>query len=81
MIIRTTELRAAGLRVGEPELKRVPTGFDKDRPHGEALRRRGFAAWIDVVDPTFAIEPNLVKRMIESFQQLLSVFRLLSQVA
>ena len=43
LIQLTTDFRAAVMRVGEPELKRVPSGFDKDHPHGEALRRKGFA--------------------------------------
>lgn len=81
LIQLTTDVRAAGLRVGEPELKRVPTGFDKDHPHGEALRRKGFAAWIDVADSAFVTEPNLAKRATGLFDQIMPVFRLLSQVA
>lgn len=81
LIQLTTELRAAGIRVGEPELKRLPAGFDKDHSHGEALRRKGFAAWIDVSDPTFVTEPNLVKRAIERYDQVMPVFRLLSRMA
>ncbi len=81
LIQLTSDLRAAGLRVGEPELKRVPSGFQKDHPQAEALRRKGFAAWIDVTDPAFAIEPNLVERTTRRFDQLMPVFRLLSQVA
>ncbi len=81
LIRLTTELRAAGMRVGEPELKRVPSGFDKGHPHGEALRRKGFAVWIDVADPAFVTEPNLVKRATETFNKIMPVFRLLSQVA
>ena len=80
LIQLTTDFRAAGLRVGEPELKRVPSGFDKGHPHGEALRRKGFAAWIDVSDPAFVTEPNLAKRATGLFDQIMPVFRLLSQV-
>ena len=78
LIQLATELRAAGIRIGEPDLKRVPTGFDKDHPHAAALRRKGFAAWIEMPDPTFAIERNLVKRTTKLFDQLMPVFRLLS---
>ena len=81
LIQLTTDFRAAGARVREPELKRVPSGFDKDHPHGEALRRKGFAVWIDVADPAFVTEPNFVKRASELFDQIMPVFRLLSQVA
>ncbi|MEL6103816.1 MAG: DUF2461 domain-containing protein [Pseudomonadota bacterium] len=81
LIQLTTDFRAAGFRVGEPELKRVPSGFNKDHPHGEALRRKGFAVWIDVADPTFVTKPNFVKRATGLFCQIMPVFRLLSQVA
>ncbi len=81
LIQLTTELRAAGIRIGGPDLKRVPTGFDKDHPHAAALRRKGFAAWIDMPDPSFAIERNLVRRTTKLFEQLMPVFRLLSQLA
>ena len=81
LIQLTTDLRAAGVRVREPELKRVPPGFDKDHPQAEALRRKGFAVWIDVADPSFAIQPNLVKRTTDHFEQIMPVFRLLFQLA
>ncbi len=36
----------AGLDMGEGDsLKRVPTGFDKDHPHADDLRRKDFAAF------------------------------------
>ncbi|MEM8730390.1 MAG: TIGR02453 family protein [Pseudomonadota bacterium] len=76
----TTELRGAEIRIGEPDLKRVPAGFDKHHPNGEALRRKGFAAWVDHDDPTFATEPNLVKRTTEQFDRLMPVFQLLSRI-
>lgn len=76
----TADLREAGIRVGAPELKRVPAGFDKAHPHEAALRRKGFAAWIDRDDPAFAVEPNLVKRTVEAFDPLMPVFRLLGKV-
>ena len=78
LIQLTTELRAAGIRIGGPDLKRMPTGFDKDHPHEAALRLKGFAAWIDIQEPVFAIERNLVKRTTKLFDQLMPVFRLLS---
>lgn len=77
----TTSLRAAGIRIGDPDLKRVPSGFEKDHPHAEALRRKGFVAWIDRTDPTLATKPNLVKRTTELFDSFMPVFRLLSEIA
>lgn len=36
-----------GQRIDEPELKRIPSPFAKDHPHGALLRRKGLAMWID----------------------------------
>ena len=76
----TANLRDSNIRIEEPELKRVPSGFDKDHPHGEALRRKGFAAWIDMGDPVFATQPDLVNRTVAELGRLEPVFRLLSEV-
>ncbi len=77
LIQLTAEMRAAGIRIPDPDLRRVPSGFDKHHLHSEALRRKGFAAWIDVGDPTFAVKPNLVERTTELFCKLMPVFGLL----
>ena len=76
----TAKLRASGIRVAEPELKRLPSGFDKNHPHGEALRRKGFTAWIDHTDPSLVVEADLNGRLTAQFNRLLPVFRLLSEV-
>ena len=80
LISLSAELREKGIRIGEPELKRVPPGFEKDHPNGEALRRKGFAAWIDKDDPAFVTKADLVDRTIAEFETLLPVYHLLSQV-
>lgn len=41
-------LKAAGWRVSEPELKRVPAPHDKDHPWGEHLRRKSITVWSDL---------------------------------
>lgn len=43
-----------GVRLSEPELKRVPSPFAQDHPRGELLRRKGLTAWIDCPDPQLA---------------------------
>ncbi|MFV1493968.1 DUF2461 domain-containing protein [Phaeobacter sp. JH18-32] len=80
LIALTDELRASGIRIGEPDLKRVPKGFDKDHPNEVALRRKGFAAWIDITDTAFVTEPDLVERSTATFQKLIPVFDLLSDI-
>lgn len=36
-----------GVRIEEPELKRVPAPYLADHPHGDLLRRKGIAVWTD----------------------------------
>ncbi|WP_298914366.1 DUF2461 domain-containing protein [uncultured Roseobacter sp.] len=76
LIELSTNLSAKGIRISEPELKRVPPGFDKDHPHVEALRRKGFSGWKDL-NPEFAIGPDLIERTIKEFEGLLPIFRFL----
>ena len=42
------ELQARGLAPGEPELKRVPAGFDRGLPGADFLRRKGFYTWSEI---------------------------------
>ena len=35
-----------GLELGGDMLKRVPTGFDKEHPHAEDLKRKDYFAWV-----------------------------------
>ena len=53
-------LKSEGIRLGEPHLKRVPSGFPKDHPRADLLRYKGFSAWIDHADPMIAAAPDLV---------------------
>ncbi len=80
LIQTTAEMRARGFRIADPELKRVPSGFDKDHPHAEALRRKGFAVWMDALTPSFVLEPKLVERTTAALAELLPVYRLLARI-
>ena len=56
-----------GIRLSDPELKRVPAPYPADHPRGADLRRKGLTAWIDSPDPSlaFGIEgpANCVRRL------------------
>jgi len=43
-----------GIRMSEPELKRVPAPYAQDHPQGELLRHKGLTAWIDCPDSRLA---------------------------
>lgn len=60
LTILLSRLVGDGARVGEPELKRVPTGFDPDHPRADLLRRKGLSAWIDLAGPGVATEPGFI---------------------
>ncbi len=76
----TLEMRKRGFRIGDPELKRIPRGFDKDHPHEEALRRKGFAVWMDTETPAFVLKSNLTELTAAEFAKLMLVFELLSRI-
>lgn len=77
----SSQMRDKGFDIKEPDLKRVPSGFDKDHPNSDALRRKGFSVWNDNHDPKFVTKPDLVKRTADEFVELLPVYHLLSQIA
>lgn len=62
-------LREQGARLNEPQLKRVPSGYDKDHPRADLLRRKGLALWIDL-DVALASEGDLVARCLAEFERL-----------
>ncbi|MES0862596.1 DUF2461 domain-containing protein [Ruegeria sp. SCPT10] len=76
----TIEMRKQGFRIGDPELKRIPPGFDKDHPHEEALRRKGFAVWMDAMSSNFVHKPDLTERTTTKLAELMPVFQLLSRI-
>lgn len=80
LIQTTLEMRKQGFRIGDPELKRVPPGFDKDHPHEETLRRKGFAVWKDARSSNFVHEPKLTERTATELAELMPVFQLLSRI-
>lgn len=80
LITLAADLRGRGIRIAEPELKRVPAGYDKDHANGEALRYKGFAGWVDKPNPDFATRPKLVSRTVAQFDGLMPVFSLLMRL-
>ncbi len=66
-------MKAAGVRVSEPELKRPPKGFDADHPRLDLLRRKSLTIWIDEPDPRRIEKPGLVAHCIDQFQRFAPV--------
>jgi uncharacterized protein (TIGR02453 family) len=55
---RATQL-PDGLELGGDTLKRVPSGFDKEHPHAEDLKRKDFFAWVKL-DQAAATAPGFL---------------------
>ena len=62
-------LQGQGARLNDPPLKRVPSGYDKDHPRADLLRRKGLALWIDL-DVSAASEGDLVATCTAEFERL-----------
>ena len=72
------DLGKQGFRIGEPALKTVPRGYDRDHPNAEALRRKGVTAWMDLTDRRIATHPDLIERCGAIYRDLLPLYRFLS---
>ena len=74
----TQGLERQGIRLGKPELKRIPASYPKDHPTAGLLRHKGFSAWIDHADPSTATDPAIMRICRGEFSRLKPVFDWLS---
>ena len=65
---------AEGLRFSEPDLKRIPNGYDKNHPHGELLRRKGLAVWMDFDDAEPLYGDGAVENCLKGYETMRPVF-------
>lgn len=70
-------LQAAGVRTGEPELKRVPAPYASDHPCASLLRRKGLTAWTDNADTDAALGVDGPVRCARELIKLRGLFDLL----
>lgn len=71
------KMAVAGARIGDPALKRVPSGYPKDHPNEALLRHKGLTAWRDVGDETEALNDKLVSKCQAEFKRLKPLYELL----
>ncbi len=67
-------LRSNGVRISDPDLQRVPSGYPKDHRHADLLRHKGVSAWIDFEDTDAAIGDSVVDTCLNGFKRLWPVF-------
>lgn len=60
-------LEKKGCRLSEPDLKRVPNGYEVDPAHAHLLQFKGLAAWIDNWGHTKATGTDAVKQAVSAF--------------
>lgn len=68
-----TGLNAEGVRLGEPELKRVPEGYPRDHPRAQLLRRKGLVIWLDFPADNVLSE-DLVERVVAQYAVFMPVY-------
>ena len=61
-------LEKQGFRISEPELKRVPRGFDPEGSHVDLLRRKSLAVWHDQKGHTGVTGPDAIADAMASFK-------------
>jgi uncharacterized protein (TIGR02453 family) len=60
----------AGYSQSEPELKRVPSDYDKEHVNAELLRRKGLTVWRSFDGAELATDQKIVERCMQSFTEL-----------
>lgn len=71
------KLRRSGVRLGEPELKRVPAPYPPDHRHAALLRHKGVTAWIDCPDIALALGDSGPANCISELLRLRELFEIL----
>ncbi len=77
------QARAKGFRQNEPELKRIPQGFDKEHPRADLLRFKSLTLWHDLGRKNITsidAKGDLLERSLEVFEDLLPLDRWLLQM-
>lgn len=68
------KLSAKNITIDEPELKRVPSGFDKDHPNGDLLRRKSLVVWQDTQPIYKSHKADLLAATLASFDNLKPIY-------
>tara|TARA_R110002094_G_scaffold63640_3_gene73924 strand:+ start:969 stop:1640 length:672 start_codon:yes stop_codon:yes gene_type:complete len=63
-----------GCRLSEPDLKRVPSGYDIDPAYAHLLQHKGLAAWIDNKGHAKATGQDAVKQAVSAFTTVRPIY-------
>lgn len=64
-------LKGQNIRISNPQLKRVPKGYEAEAPHDEWLKHKSLHAWVDYEDTSPAASDDLVETCLIAYQKLL----------
>ncbi|MGV7221926.1 MAG: DUF2461 domain-containing protein [Nitrospinales bacterium] len=70
-----TKMNKKGLEFEGPEYKRVPSGYDKDHPRGDLLRRKGLSLWSEVLIPKELHSSKAIEFCINKFRDMLPFYK------
>ncbi len=73
-------LAAAGFRLRDPDLARVPAGFSADHRHAALLKQKGLGVWRDEPRPKEMTTPGAVAFCVERFLPARGVFEWLREL-
>lgn len=65
----------AGATVRKPELKRVPSPFEKDHPRADLLRYKSFTLWKDIEQDALVDLPKALRAAQSTFEPILDDLR------
>ena len=69
------DLESKNLRMGDPEYKRIPQGYDKNHPRADLLRHKGLAVWQDFDLPRILSTNKAVEFCFKHYKDMLPLYR------
>ena len=74
-------LTGCGFSLHEPELKRIPPGFDKDHPQAELLKRKGLVLWHEEPISDIVNSAVLISHVMQRYESMQPVYQWLTRLA
>ncbi|MCK0069228.1 DUF2461 domain-containing protein [Kordiimonas laminariae] len=68
------DLQENGFRIGKPDLKKIPRGFDANHPNAYLLRYKGLTVWRDFADTTPATSGDLIALCTKTYREMKPFF-------
>lgn len=73
-------MKSCGMRIDAPELKRIPTGFDKQHPRGELLKYKKMTIWKDMAEIFIKYDGDLLQASSATFKEMKPFYRYMKDI-